>query len=548
MKDVITLTKILFKSSKTGKNNKNNKIRSAIFILAIYLYFIILIVNFSFNTLNVLKETNSQKYLLNAFIYFSMMYSIFHGIISTLNLLYFSKDIDYLLPMPIKPEKIVLAKINVIIISQYLMSALIFAPFFVVYGIVEKLSFIYYFVLVLVLLVINIIPVCITAIIVSLVMKMSKVVKNKDSLQYFSSFVAIALVVFMQFAISKTEGITSEEYGVMFANLSNNLNTKLSIFFSAKPIFNALNSTDVVEKFKNVGILYLETIITALIAIKVVSYAYLKTLYNIGSASKVRTKNKKVKYDHKPLVKSYVSKEFKLLVRNPIFFMQCVVPIVVFPLVILIPFIISIVGSYTSGEQSTLQESMLIIRTFVIEDYYILTISLIAALFLNMMNYVSITAVSREGANAVFMKSIPVPLYKQVLYKALPGIIFGMFPMFYLIIFAVLFGITSFRICLCFIICFMLINIYSNLLFVTVDIKRPKTNWISEYAVVKQNLNMLFQFFIMMVEIGIISSLIALKLNAEAETAIICVVYLVLIAARILRFKKKENRLLDNIY
>ena len=43
--------------------------------------------------------------------------------------------------------------------------------------------------------------------------------------------------------------------------------------------------------------------------------------------------------------------------------------------------------------------------------------------FFSMFIYISITAISREGENAVFMKYIPVSLYKQYIYKCIPNII-----------------------------------------------------------------------------------------------------------------------------
>lgn len=549
MREIITLTKTLFKSSKTGKN-KTSKIKFSTIILyaIVYFYFVGLIVNFSYSTLTVLKELNYERYLVNAFVYFAVFYSIFHGMVSVLNLLYFSKDIDYLLPLPIKPEKIVISKINVIIINQYLVAALIFAPFFIVYGIVEKLTFIYYIILLSVLLVINIVPVLLTALIVSLIMKVTKVIKNKDTIQYFSSFVAIVIIVAIQFLSTKIGELSNEEYGMMYVNFSNNLDSKLTLFYTVKPIYNALVGSNLIERIKNIGVLYAETFITGLICIKLVSHTYFKTLYGISKTSDEKVSDKKLRFNKKPLIKGYVSKEFKLLFRNPIFFMQCVVPIVIFPLIILIPFVVTYIGAHFNGEQTELQESLNIIKTVLNKDYMILSISIIAALLLNMLNYVSVTAISRDGSNATFMKSIPIPLYRQIIYKAVPGIIFGMFPMFYFLIFMICFGIAKPLNIFYYFICFMLINIYTNLACIDIDIKRPKIDWISEYAVVKQNLNMLFQLFIVSIEIISILVLFALKLSAVIEALILITIYTFLICIKLMKFKKEETRILDTIY
>lgn len=48
--------------------------------------------------------------------------------------------------------------------------------------------------------------------------------------------------------------------------------------------------------------------------------------------------------------------------------------------------------------------------------------------FFNISIYVSATAISRDGLNATFIKYVPVPLYKQFIYKAMPNIILSAVP------------------------------------------------------------------------------------------------------------------------
>ena len=57
--------------------------------------------------------------------------------------MFFSKDVETLLPLPIKENKIVMAKMNVLIISEYLTGLLILAPVLVVYGYMLKLGALY---------------------------------------------------------------------------------------------------------------------------------------------------------------------------------------------------------------------------------------------------------------------------------------------------------------------------------------------------------------------------------------------------------------------
>lgn len=120
-----------------------------------------------------------------------------------------------------------------------------------------------------------------------------------------------------------------------------------------------------------------------------------------------------------------------------------------------------------------------------------------------MLNYISVTAISRDGENAIFMKYIPIELYKQCRYKAAPSVILNLYP---LIIFLVVMRLILKEISFVFLAELFFIGFLCNLFFsygaIIIDILRPKLHWTSEYTVVKQNLNILWDvLFIVIVTI-----------------------------------------------
>ena len=120
-----------------------------------------------------------------------------------------------------------------------------------------------------------------------------------------------------------------------------------------------------------------------------------------------------------------------------------------------------------------------------------------------MFNYVSITSISRDGENAVFMKYIPISLEKQCFYKMLPGIILNFVPMIiisFLIKFILQEKIVTEVLVAINVITF-LINIFNNYIMILIDLKNPKLHWTTEYAVVKQNMNMFWEVLIFIAEI-----------------------------------------------
>lgn len=168
-------------------------------------------------------------------------------------------------------------------------------------------------------------------------------------------------------------------------------------------------------------------------------------------------------------------------------------------------------------------------------------------LMLYMFNFIAITAISREGKDSVFMKIIPIPLYKQVLYKILPGIILNIIPLIYVIFVAkVIVKGLNFDIIIFTSIIAILCNILNNYLMILIDLKNPKLNWTTEYAVVKQNFNMIFQFIIMVIQAGII---IAICSYFNLQNSIICLIVLFSIAIAIVikYIKTNENKIFSKI-
>ena len=93
---------------------------------------------------------------------------------------------------------------------------------------------------------------------------------------------------------------------------------------------------------------------------------------------------------------------------------------------------------------------------------------------------ISITAISRDGKNAVFMKYIPVSLYKQYIYKCIPNILMGTITAIISIVTAnIILHLDIIMIVLLFILS-TIINIVNSIILIIIDLKRPKLEWDSE--------------------------------------------------------------------
>lgn len=505
MKEIFLLTKTLLKSStsdsKQAGENKTKGFGRILFFILIYGYVIGFIGYISYYAIDSLIQFGMPEIFLSLIFTIFLGFGIIQTMISSLNILYFSKDLEFLLPLPMTAKKIVLSKLNCLVISQYMVEALLVLPGIVIYGYLLNLNIYYYAIGLISLLVFPIIPVAFVTLLISIVMKFTKIIKNKDMVQYFTILLTIFLIIAVQSFTGTSGNPTQEE-------LANNLITSNEIienYFSGlinvKLTTEAIRNYNNINGIKNIIILTTISIIVYYAVSSLISKLYVNTVLSLKTLKTKKVKKLDVlkNIDSDKIFITYIKKEFKLLNRNPIFFMQCILPILIFPIIIGAP---AIFGLKDSGiDFNVLQKDLSII----VNSNYGVMGFLIAIIFMYVFNYTSVTAISRDGQNSTFMKYIPIDLEKQIFYKATPGIILNLIPTIYISIFGLLvIPDISIKTFLNVFIAAILINVLNNLLSVIVDLKNPKLKWISEYTVVKQNFNMIFSMLFVVIEIGMI--------------------------------------------
>ena len=165
------------------------------------------------------------------------------------------------------------------------------------------------------------------------------------------------------------------------------------------------------------------------------------------------------------------------------------------------------------------------------------------------MLYIAPTAISRDGQNAVFMKYIPVSYYKQIIYKGIPNVVFGTITSLIVLIFVWIAAKPSIIFLLvAFIINLILLGL-QTLLMELVDLRKPKLEWTTEYAVVKQNMNLLWPFVLNLLEIGIIF-IVSIPLsftNYFVTAGIILVLHIIIIYFVNKYIYQNQNKLFDKI-
>ena len=545
------LTKIFLKSSlqKMGdqydlSNKKGLKTKLTLYgILILYLLAVVGLV--SYGLIDNLKSINQETTFIGIVLVLVTGVTLIQTIFSSINLLYFTKDTEAILPLPLKPYQIILARTNVIILVGYFVNIIIGLIPLVIYGIMLNCGVWYYVSVILALLILPILPIILVSLLVMIIMSFSKITKNRNRFQLFATILVIALVIAFSVFITKIEGetITDEQMIQMLSQANSMVDLIKGYFPTLQYAIDAILSSSIVggliEFLKLIGFTAIAYVLYVLLAQKL----YFKGLIgNLYSGSKKSNKKVNLNSKNTTIARSYIAKEFKILFRNPVFLVQCILPAVLFPVLI-----VGIVLVGFSGEELQNIRNVAVITEGDKSMFFFIILAAIQ--FFSMIIYVSATAISRDGSNAVFMKYIPVSLFKQYVYKTMPNIIMN------IIMIVLTLGIARYIIdisVLDMIIVFVIstiIAVFQSFLLILIDLKRPKLQWSSEYAVVKQNMNLIFPMIFAFVNIGLILAIISLMENLPVYLSVVTigVLYFVAIWVLLKYMEKKQFELARKI-
>lgn len=552
MNKVIKLTKIFLKNSFSNMDARmgiSTRSKSKIIVYGLlFLYFAGLIIFLGYNLLDGLIAIHQETIFVGMILFMIFGLAIIQTIFSSINILYFTKDSEYLLPLPLKPYQIILARTNVMLIAEYVIIFLIgFIPL-VMYGILTGAGIVYYLTMILAVILVPILPVLLISMLVMFIMSFAKLTKNRNRFQLFATLLVLAIIIAISISTSgMKQDLTNEEMAQMVVQANGMIELVKGYVPTVDYLMEALTTnslfTAIVEVLKTLGITIIGFIVYMLIAQKIYFKGLVGNLFGGGASSSNKEINQK-EYRNSKLYKSYVGKEFKNMARNPVFLMQCLIPAVLIPIIMVV-----VVYAGLNSDGMGLEQITQMVQQMSTNTFFIACIILGVIQFFTMFIYISITAISRDGENAVFMKYIPVSLYKQYMYKIIPNIIMNIVTIIitlgmaeYLLNLPVITLIALFVVA-------TIMGILQSIAMIIVDLKRPKLNWDSEYAVAKQNLNLVFPVLLAMVNIVILVGCVYLlkDINVYMGIGIIGILY---IAATVITNKylyNKQYELADKI-
>ena len=506
IKKIKELTKIFAKESYQVLNiynSKNKKLNVKSIFLWMVAIIIISIFYLSYQIINFLVSSGVPEVFLNFYLLILFIILSFQTILRIVNILFFSKSIKNILPLPISNMEILISKFGGLLFLSYV-TELVFGliPFFM-YGMLAAKSLMYFLLMILVLAVFPIIIVSVFCIITLLLMKVFNFIKNPNIIEAVVTIILLILIIFMEqkslnnISVENLEEtkITAESYLKM-----------TSYFLVINPSIEILaengNIIDIITNFlKIIGYNIVAFGIFLIIGKKL----YFKLLLKCNNYEKNR-KDKiiilKDKYKNKSVLRTYLKRDLMNLFKNGTFFIQTVFPVIIILItMILIGTVMIPIIDTTIQNDENIKNSLASITI----NTEVIGIILCVAQILFSISSLSLTAISREGRDAILIKYLPVDLYKQFKYKNIPQVVLNILVSIVILglVYYFIPSIGILNILLLFIL-LLFINLINSYLMLITDLRRPMLNWDSEQSVIKKNDNKVFQYFLMIIMVLII--------------------------------------------
>lgn len=548
MKNYFTIFKLLFKYMFKSNGEKTSKwIWLAYAFIA--LVFGVLIYGIC-RMVQLLAATANDMEMLPEFL--TLIYGVacvavvLFGLIPLLNNLYFSRDTEFMMMLPVKPSTVFMAKLSVVYLTEIVVSTIILVPAMITVGVTLQLNALFYVVSLFAVLLVPSIPMVLITIIAIPLMYIVSFFKNKGAL---TSIVLILLfgIVFgtYYYFIVKFSSITGDEAeeikpAVLFEALRNALLVISNILFplSAVSRLATLSNRTLFGEF-SVGAaagINLAVFLGSVAAVTAVALLVSAAVYKRGARSMLeggsRKSDGKIEFKSSGTALSALfKKEWKELFRTPAFAFQSLSGVILCPIVVVFMSNMYSIGATEGAEGEVITpETIALLKTLL--GYIVIgMINMIGV----SMNVGAATTITREGGNFHVLKTIPVPYRTQIMAKLMLYVIISSVTVVLSIIVAAIIGLNAVAL-ICGLLFLLLYNYGYNCFCVFIDLNRPKLNWTTPNEAVKNNRNAAMPMFINMAVSLILIAIPLLCLfliSSAVVSAVVAWAVLVVIAAAI---------------
>ena len=474
-------------------------------------------------------ESNSAAAGLKLMLHIVTLFSVVFGFNVVMSVFYFSKDLDYLLPLPISPMKIVGAKLASTMISENVMECILvisaLVGFMVGYGVTPAGIF----AAVIAIFTFPVLPICYCAIVCMIVMYFSKFFKNKERVSKITAFSSVVILIALVFALNLSNGFSPDVFVEQLMHNDIKLLSVLDIIFVNVPLM----SNAMAGSFISLLLYIIVNAVAVGIVMLLASQLYLKTVVSINGgdgASKYKEANFDKAIKESSHIETYFKKEIKILFRTPAYMTNCVGINLIWPIFIYLFIVLQNRSDFLSGFIYKLQEG---------QSEAILYVTVLVfgvSVILTSLNCLASSAITREGRHFEIMKYMPVDIMTQINSKALVSIVIsGSGLIVYIITTFVILKISAYFCMFCVFLSILSV-IYSTYLGIYIDTINPKLIWDDEVNALRGNYHVFYNMAIEILLTAIVC-VVALGLNKLDFLPVFFIQNLILIASGVMAFE-----------
>ncbi|MFD1387444.1 hypothetical protein ACFQ4Z_11565 [Oceanobacillus oncorhynchi subsp. oncorhynchi] len=521
MRNTWTITKIMLRMQYSSAGKQSNAWIYIIVSLILIPFFIMLMqginsmVTYAYH---MLAEVNQESMLLGLALLFIAVILFFLSFIMILSAFYFSDDITAYIPLPVHPYQLLIGKAANPLIYNYGIAALLFLPFFFMYGSISSAPILFYVYGFILFIIFPIIPFSLVAVILMFIMRYVNIAKNKDRSKIFMGIGSLLFVILVNVLVRlNMDDAAMLDTFTTYMQEQEGLLRMITMIFP--PAYFGAGSLHFAADWS--GLLFLLAllavfILCVLLFIWAGQRFYLKGVRGMSSGSKgnLSAKASQKLTQQRSILKTYLLKEFKMIFRTPAFLMQCVIQALFFPVFITVILFLDM-GNDLAAYVPAAPEKNLFLILFMI------------SIFLLSTNVTASTAISREGASIKLNLFLPIPFQHLINAKLYVAYLMSVLPFLLLIGVGIYVNIPA-HILIGWVGVTLLYNWLAVVINFFIDVYHPKLHWTDEQELFKGRF---IPFFISLGQIALFGIITIILWNMNITN-----VYLIMLILLLLTF------------
>lgn len=444
-----------------------------------------------------LVPLGTQENGVEMFLHLIAAFSFIFGLNVIFSVFYFSGDIENLLPLPLKPYQIIGSKFTAALISESVMEWLVILAAIVGYILGGGMPVYSWLIALIGTVTMPILPLIYCGIICMVIMYFTRFVKNKDTVNKITGIFTFIVIFGIVYFISRS-GFDSDKLIEALSKPDNGILRVMNVIFPTVPLLVSSMGTGSILNL----LIYLVVNIAAIALFMLIAQLiYFPSVVGIGQGA---ARSRKSAHDiimrmkqHSPSI-TYLKKEFRLLIRTPAYFTNCVMINFMCPVFVYLAYVIQdktdmfesfIYGIHSGNEETVLQ--------------FMLGVSAVSVL-VTAVNCIASSGITREGKHFAFMKYIPFPYIAQINAKAIVSIVISGTGMLLCVIGACVWLNTGIKFTVFTCLLSLLSVSFATYFGIYMDSVNPKLIWDDELNALRGNYNIFFNMAVAIVTEAVI--------------------------------------------